>query len=88
MLIWTVSVSYVQATVLCLDSDRGSSSVRQSKFGIGDMLVQANRSGACSLGVVFPHDPYPSKVRDAEEPIPSSCASCAFSIFTLRSFRS
>lgn len=34
------------------------------------MLVQANRSAACSFGVVFPHDPYPSEVRDAEEPAP------------------
>lgn len=67
---------------------QGSSSVRQAKFGISDKLVQANRCDACSLGVVFPHDPHPSKVRDAEEPIPSSCGSCAFSVFTLHSFHS
>lgn len=58
--IWTVSVSYVYTTVLCLDSYRGSSSVRQPNFGISDMLVQANSSGACSLGIVSPHDPYPT----------------------------
>lgn len=86
--IWTVSVSSVWATGLCLDSYRGSSSVRQPKFGISGMLVQTNKSGAYSLGVVFPHDRYPTRVRDAEEPISSSFANCAFSIFTLHSFHS